>query len=461
MRRRSFSRPSLSRPSLFRPSPLAVVTAAVPVVAICAALLTDATIETDPVDRRPTEVPLSRTVLACPTGSDAGGVLLASATQEPGDVEVVVGGRGAEPERVAVTPGRRTTLDDATRVSGTGEMAPGLVAQRWSTPGLRAVDCPATSSDQWFTGVGAGAEHTSVLELHNPDSGPATATITVLGQSGPVGAGGALRGISVAGGATVRLDLASAIPKREELALHLTTERGRLAATVIDAFVPIGRGQTTKEYLAGQREPGTSHLLMGVPERVQDPAVVVANTSDSVARVSLRLVTSDSTFAPTGLKEVLVDPESVHRFSIARLLGSEAAQGVLGVQVVSSQPTTATFRGRVRGDLVTVPGPRGPRRGGRRRRPGPAQGRPGPRRASRPALVPALVLLWSCSRPALVLGAVARVDVARVEAEQLGDLLHDHGEHQRLQVAAALGAVLQRPAEEHQARGLVADRADQ
>lgn len=354
MRRRSFSRPSLSRPSLFRPSPLAVVTAAVPVVAICAALLTDATIETDPVDRRPTEVPLSRTVLACPTGSDAGGVLLASATQEPGDVEVVVGGRGAEPERVAVTPGRRTTLDDATRVSGTGEMAPGLVAQRWSTPGLRAVDCPATSSDQWFTGVGAGAEHTSVLELHNPDSGPATATITVLGQSGPVGAGGALRGISVAGGATVRLDLASAIPKREELALHLTTERGRLAATVIDAFVPIGRGQTTKEYLAGQREPGTSHLLMGVPERVQDPAVVVANTSDSVARVSLRLVTSDSTFAPTGLKEVLVDPESVHRFSIARLLGSEAAQGVLGVQVVSSQPTTATFRGRVRGDLVTV-----------------------------------------------------------------------------------------------------------
>ena len=332
-------------------SRLAAVTAAVPVVAICAALLADADVQ---VERAPSEVPLARTDLVCPTGSEAGGVFVASDAGEVGQVQAVAGGRASEPRTVEVSPDRRVDLADATRVSGVGALARGLVVQRWSTPGLRAVDCPATSSDQWFTGVGAGAEHTSVLELHNPDTGPATATITVLGQSGPVGAGGRLRGVSVAGGATVRLDLGSEIPKREELALHVTTERGRLAATVIDAFVPIGRGETTKEYLSGQREPATSQLLLGLPAGVDDPEVVVANTSDSASRVSLRLVTAEATFTPTELEEVLVDPASVRRFSITKLLRSDVAEGVLGIEVVSSQPATASLRGRVRGDLLSV-----------------------------------------------------------------------------------------------------------
>jgi len=335
-------------------SRLAAVTAAVPVVAICAALLADADVQVEPLDRAPSEVPLARTDLVCPTGSEAGGVFVASDAGEVGQVQAVAGGRASEPRTVEVSPDRRVDLADATRVSGVGALARGLVVQRWSTPGLRAVDCPATSSDQWFTGVGAGAEHTSVLELHNPDTGPATATITVLGQSGPVGAGGRLRGVSVAGGATVRLDLGSEIPKREELALHVTTERGRLAATVIDAFVPIGRGETTKEYLSGQREPATSQLLLGLPAGVDDPEVVVANTSDSASRVSLRLVTAEATFTPTELEEVLVDPASVRRFSITKLLRSDVAEGVLGIEVVSSQPATASLRGRVRGDLLSV-----------------------------------------------------------------------------------------------------------
>lgn len=341
----------MRRPAVSR---LAVVTAAVPVLAICAALLADADVQVEPVDRAPSEVPLARTDLVCPTGSEAGGVFIASDAGEAGEVKAVAGGRASEPRTVEVSPDLRVDLDDATRVSGVGALARGLVVQRWSTPGLRAVDCPATSSDQWFTGVGAGAEHTSVLELHNPDTGPATATITVLGQSGPVGAGGRLRGVSVAGGATVRLDLGSEIPKREELALHVTTERGRLAATVIDAFVPIGRGETTKEYLSGQREPATSQLLLGLPDGVDDPEVVVANTSDSASRVSLRLVTAEATFTPTELEEVLVDPASVRRFSITKLLRSDVAEGVLGIEVVSSQPATASFRGRVRGDLLSM-----------------------------------------------------------------------------------------------------------
>lgn len=334
-----------------RPGPLGLVAAALPVVAVVASLL--AGVEAPPApDRAAVEVALTRSTVVCP-GGNAGGdgaVLLASDAGSAGTVSVDAPD-GADAE---VAPDVLTRLEDATTLTGVGAQAPGLVAQRVSGPGLRAADCPAPSSDQWFTGVGAGAEHTSVLELHNPDSGPATATITVLGQSGPVGAGGALRGVSVAGGSTVRIDLGAEIPKREELALHVTTDRGRLAATVVDGFDPVGRGEPTKEYLPGQQEPGLETLLLGVPDDVDEPQVVVANTSDSASRVALRLVTQESTFAPTELEEVVVDPQSVRRFSIGRLLASKVADGVLGIEVVSSQPVTAGFRGRVGGDLLTI-----------------------------------------------------------------------------------------------------------
>ena len=42
------------------------------------------------------------------------------------------------------------------------------------------------------------------------------------------------------------------------------------------------------------------------------------------------------------------------RFSITKLLRSEVAEGLLGIEVVSSQPATSSFRGRVRGDLLSI-----------------------------------------------------------------------------------------------------------
>ena len=53
-------------------------------------------------------------------------------------------------------------------------------------------------------------------------------------------------------------------------------------------------------------------------------------------------------------------------------------------------------------------------------------------------------------RPITAISLVARVDPLRVDAEQLRDLLDHHREHQRLEVGAALGAVLDRPPEQHQ-----------
>lgn len=342
--------------------PFEAVLAVVPALAVAAALLVDPSVEQDAVDRAPTSAPLSRATLVCPSAEADGRALVGSDAGAGGRGRVEVDERGSRPDRVQVGDGAtaEVTSDAAVAVTGTGTRAAGLAAYRVAGPGLRAVACPATSSDQWFTGVGAGAEHASVLELHNPDAGPATATVTVLGQSGPVGAGGNLRGVSVPGGGTLRLDLADEIPKREELALRVTTERGRLAATVVDGFDPVGRGAATREYLPGQAAPVERSLLLGLPEPLdglEEPVVVVANPGDSVARVQLRLVTPTATFAPEDLREETVDPGSVRRFSISRLLGSQAAEGALGIEVVGSLPVTSSFRARSEGDLVTlVPG---------------------------------------------------------------------------------------------------------
>ena len=56
---------------------------------------------------------------------------------------------------------------------------------------------------------------------------------------------------------------------------------------------------------------------------------------------------------------------------------------------------------------------------------------------------------------------VPRVDVGRVHAQQLGHLLDQDRQHQRLEVGATLTAVLDRPAEEHQSRRPATAAADQ
>jgi hypothetical protein len=54
---------------------------------------------------------------------------------------------------------------------------------------------------------------------------------------------------------------------------------------------------------------------------------------------------------------------------------------------------------------------------------------------------------------------VPRVDVRRVDAQQLGHLLDEDGQDQRVEVGAGLAAVLDGPAEEHETRRLAAAAA--
>ena len=95
-----------------------------------------------------------------------------------------------------------TTLPDradATFVRARGAVSAQLLAARFQPDGLAATECALPRPDYWFTGVGADADHASVLQLANPDTGPAVADVTVLGRTGPIDVP-ELRGLTVQGG---------------------------------------------------------------------------------------------------------------------------------------------------------------------------------------------------------------------------------------------------------------------
>lgn len=326
-----------------------VAAVVVPLLALAAAFLVDTGVDSRP-GTPPVETPLSRASVICPAGG--GKVYVTTTTDATGAVDVRAGSARREAQVASDAVDEVALGDRAVVVTGEGDLAPGLVAGRFSTP-LASFDCRPPVFDQWFTGVGAGAKHRSYVQLVNPDQGRAVVDIQVLGRDGVVDAP-QLRGLAVRGGESRTLDLAQVLPRRDELALHVTVLRGRLATSVRDTFRGLGRGRSGDDDLASQEAPAARNLLLGLPTGTGPRTLVVANPGATEGRAALRLVTSDSAFAPAGLDEIVLPPRSVVQVRIADVL-QQAGTGderPLGLLVESTVATTASLNMFVRGDLV-------------------------------------------------------------------------------------------------------------
>jgi hypothetical protein len=300
----------------------------------------------------PTRTDLTTATIVCPAPmTDAPDVVLTSAADGvDGDVRV---GLGDKTTKARVTSGKVTTVgrgDGPAAVIGEDGTAPGLTAARFGSRETAAAGCVAPAPVAWFTGLGAGAGHTSVIELVNPDSGTAVADITVYGNSGVVDVP-QLRGVSVPGGSSVELDLASIVPRRDELAIQVVASRGRLGSTVLDRYDEVGAAKLTQDWLPAEAAPVTSNTLMGLAPGQGRRTLVVANPGDSEVRADLQFVTEESVFAPQGVPEIRIPPRSVQRISVSSELGPAIQDGATGVRLTSSGPITATLRSYVEGDL--------------------------------------------------------------------------------------------------------------
>ena len=150
----------------------------------------------EPSDRTqgPEERPLTSATVGCPEALDDAAAYVASGIPSvSGEVGVA---SGASSRSVQVNGDEVTAVNNvpgALVLSASGEQAPGLLASRFATDELAALDCPVPLPEQWFTAAGGGADHNSVVELVNPDAGPAIADITVLSRNGHAGRAAAAR----------------------------------------------------------------------------------------------------------------------------------------------------------------------------------------------------------------------------------------------------------------------------
>ena len=339
-----------------RISPTGVLAVVLPLLTVGALSLVqpEPTVTTD----RPADaVPVEQADLVCPPAiGERPGLAVAPAGELDCGTAAVDAGDG-EPTEVELSSDAVTTLperDEATFVRAQGAVSAQLLAARFQPDGLAATECALPRPDYWFTGVGADADHASVLQLANPDSGPAVADVTVLGRTGPLDVP-ELRGLTVQGGQTVEVDLTQAVPTREELALEVVVSRGRLGATLADSIPPLGTRRLTRDWLPASGEPATEQLLLGVVGGEGRDVLDLANPGDDEVRVEIRIVTADASFVPEGLDEVTVAPETVESVPLTAELRSQVAEGALGVELRSTGPVTAGLASVIEGDRVLTP----------------------------------------------------------------------------------------------------------
>lgn len=316
--------------------------------------------------RPPTTSALTSATMVCPGGltGDDGAVRVTRTPEVPGGrlaVATAPAARGASGssttkagEEITVDQGSTVEVPSSsgpTVLDGRGAAAPGIAAGRDGR--LAVPECRGPSYDEWLVGVGASARYATTIELVNPDGGDAVVDLALHDATGPVEEP-ALRGIEVPPHGVKRIDLATAAPRAEATAAHLTVVRGRVTATTRNTWDPLGRGRVTTDFLPPDPDPSGSSLILGVPAKPTQPTLQLANPGEDEVRVSVRFVTGQSSFTPTGVPEISVPPQAIETVDLTRLFAGGAADGVVGIEVEASGPVASSFMALSGDDLVLL-----------------------------------------------------------------------------------------------------------
>lgn len=304
---------------------------------------------------------LNETTIACPSAGvpagaadidevvpQGGTIRAATAPEASADLDVVVG-EGGEETAAPVADGSVADQEtgDLAVVRADEQGAAGLVAGRFDASGGAGVTCRTPTSGAWFAGLGAGSERSSVVELSNPDSGNAVATLTLYDENGVVRAD-SIRSVVISSGGMRRLDLGALAPTAGELALHVDVTRGRLGIEALQTTDPLDGGAGASYWAAPVSEPSTSTTLLGLPgEADARRTLLVANPGEESAQVGVQVLGAEGAFAPTGLDEIVVQPGAVTSVDLTAVIGSalgEGAEGAVGIEVDATGPVVASLR---------------------------------------------------------------------------------------------------------------------
>jgi hypothetical protein len=309
---------------------------------------------------RPALTRLTDATVVCPAPTPGSpDAWLSTASGRSGAVSVTA---GASSTSIPVSTGTVTRLpgQGSAVLEGADALAPGLLGLRSGTAPLSTQACTVPSSAQWFTGVGAGPAHDSMIELVNPDSGPADADITLYGAR--LFTVRKLHGITIPAHRTVSLDLGAIVPRRLLLSAQVQVTRGRLAVHVLDSRTNLVTHKVRREWLPRQDAPALDNQLLGLPTGHGTRTLQIANPGENVVRAQVKIVTGDTSFAPAGLGTVTIPAGSTTSVSLTkelgRALGRAGGEGAVGVQVTADAPvTTSVLTDLGTDEAFTVPAP--------------------------------------------------------------------------------------------------------
>lgn len=338
-----------------RPGRGTLVVAALPVLLLALSLTAGGGTAPSSVTPRGGTSPLTERIHAClqdgaPLPSaDVLAVAAPGAEARPGGTLRLTPSSGDAPLRVTdLERGSRRAWDAtaegvaATTLVAEGGLAGGLATvrvDRDSGGRLAVQECLAPGTHWWFTGAGAGLDHTSTLVLANPDPGPAVVDIRVLGPDGPVETVGT-RGLTLGPGDTTALDLLEVAPQGDELAVEVTTSRGRVVAAVADRFSASAGADPGFEWIPAQARAARVVRLAPVAARASQYTVVVANPGAREARVEVAVAGATGSFAPTEGAEISVPPGTV----VTSPLPRDVVREPVAVTLRSTSAVTATVR---------------------------------------------------------------------------------------------------------------------
>jgi len=309
---------------------------------------------------------LTHQTMACPTGAAANG---ATSTFAEGTLGLQGFGSGGNLRQGPVADsgttktsarGQLRTLSgtsSAAVLTATGQLAAGLFGFRVDTASragtLAVAACQPPRASWWFTGAGAGLDHSANLRIANVDAGPAVLDLRVLGPDGEVDTVGT-RGITLAPGDERTIPLDSIAPQTDDLALGVHATRGRVLASVEDNYSPVAGGAKSEDYLRGDVDPSRVVRIAGIPTKAAQRTLLIANPDPGrEAVVDIEAHGKAGRFLPAGLDTQTVPPGQILAVKLPAVVGAKAATSL---ELHSQIPVLGTVRS-VAGNDTAVASP--------------------------------------------------------------------------------------------------------
>ncbi|HEY3560116.1 MAG TPA: DUF5719 family protein [Kribbella sp.] len=311
----------------------------------------------------PARTVVNRTALACPALAPGGkmtSVVNAVAPTLP-DGTPTAGGT-AEPLSIAPLPATSDPVGSLLKrgiigsspvvvkpeplsIKGTGPLAAGTVGTSTTTApddevnrGMASVPCQLPGSDFWFVGASGTSDRRDVLVLTNLDTINAEVNVSVYSRTGAADLPAA-RGITVPARGSSELFLRQIAPNLRDIALHVESTGGRVAAAVRSNASSAGKPLGV-DWLNQSAAPATKVFVPAVAPGGGQRILSIANPSDLQATASLTVNGPNGPFKPAGLETVSVDAGSVKSIALDKVLHGDAS----AITIASDQPVTASMR---------------------------------------------------------------------------------------------------------------------